>query len=207
MSSRLRLDPGEQVIVSTRAHASKLWRPGIVLLVAVFVQAFLQRTLEVRWRPLEQPWVSLHEIAGWAVGLALLIVILLAVLRPVIRWLRTRVVLTDRRLMLVGPSAPAGAVRLPLGWLVGVDAQPAAGPLGSAQIGTLTADFGRAGILRLSHSPSVEEFARLIRGEAAAQHRRQGSAPPQPPYPPYGWSPERGTGYPPAGPPAAGAAW
>lgn len=204
MSSRLRLDPGEQVIVSTRAHASKLWRPGAVLLVAVFVQAFLQRTLEVRWRPLEQPWVALHEIAGWVVGLSLVIVILMAVLRPAIRWLRTRFVLTDQRLMLVGPSAPSGGVRLPLGWLVHVQAQPAAGPLGSAQIGTLTADFGQAGILRLSHSPSVEEFARLIREEASSQHRRQGSAPSDPP---YGWSPERGTGYPPAGPPAAGAAW
>lgn len=204
MSSRLRLEPGEQVIVSTRAHPSKLWRPGVVLLVAVFLQAFLQRTLEVRWRPLDQPWVTLHEIAGWVVTLALLIVTLLAVLRPVIRWLRTRFVLSDRRLMLVGPSAPSGAVRIPLSWLVRVDARPAAGPLGSAEIGTLTADFGQAGILRLSHSPRVEQFARLIEAKAATQHRQQGSAPPRSP---YGWSRVQDTGYPPAGPPAAGAAW
>lgn len=203
MSSRLELGPGEQVVVSTRAHASKLWRPLAVLVIAVFLHSLLQRALEVRWRPMDQPWTTVHTVLGWVVTLLLILVILLAVLRPLIRWARTRFVLTDQRLMLLGPSAPSGGVRIPLAWLVNVHGSRARGPMGSAGIGTLSADFGQAGILRLGHSPSVEEFAGLIEEKSARFRRQQGSgvAGPAP-----GWSPQSPAGYPPAGP-STGAAW
>ena len=203
MSSRLELGPGEQVVVSTRAHASKLWRPLAVLVIAVFLHSLLQRALEVRWRPMDQPWTTVHTALGWVVTLLLLLVILLAVLRPVIRWARTRFVLTDQRLMLLGPSAPSGGVRIPLAWLVEVHGSRARGPMGAAGIGTLSADFGQAGILRLGHSPSVEEFAGLIQEKAARFRSPQG---PGFVAPSHGWSHQSPAGYPPAGS-STGAAW
>lgn len=204
MSSRLELEPGEQVVVSTRAHPSRLWRPLAVLVVTVFLQALLLRALEVRWRPQDEPWATLQTVAGWTVTLLALLVILLGVLRPLIRWVRTRFVLTDRRLMLLGGTTPSGGVRIPLAWLVRAQGRPAAGPLGSAGVGTLTADFGQAGILRLGHAPRAEDFAQLIETRAAPHRRQQGAGWPGPQ---AGWSPSEGTGYPPAGPSAAGGSW
>ena len=203
MSSRLELGPGEQVVVSTRAHASRLWRPLAVLVGAVFLHSLLQRALEVRWRPMDQPWTTVHQVLGWVLTLLLALVILLAVLRPVIRWARTRFVLTDQRLMLLGPSAPSGGVRIPLERLVHVHGARAGWPLGGSGIGTLNADFGQSGILRLGHSPRAAEFAQLIDEKAQRCRRRQapGAFATEP-----GWSGHGMAGYPPAGP-STGGAW
>lgn len=179
MKKKLHLEPGEHVVVSTLAHPSKLLRPAIVLIVAVFLHGLLQRMLEVRWRPMNQPWTSIHTVLEMALSVLLVLVVLFAVLRPVVRWARTRFVLTDRRLMLLGGAAPRDGVRIPLAWLHHVDTVPARWPLGLAGIGTLSVDFGQAGVLRLTHSPRVAEFGQLIESKATA-HR-------QPSYPnPHG---------------------
>ncbi|MDO5619121.1 PH domain-containing protein [Kocuria sp.] len=169
MSKKLRLEPGEHVVVSTLAHPSKLLKPAVILVIAVFVHGLLQRMLEVRWRPMDQPWTTVHSVLGTGLSLLLLLVVVLAVIRPVIRWALTRFVLTNRRLMLVGGAAPRGGVRINLAWLLRVDAQRARGPLGRAGIGTLSADFGQSGVLRLHHAPRVEQFAELIDSKAANQ--------------------------------------
>lgn len=168
LKKKLRLEPGEQVVVATLAHPSKLIKPAVVLVLAVFLHGLLQRILEVRWRPIDQPWTSIHTVLGVSLSVLLVLVILLAVLRPLLRWARTRFVLTDRRLILVGGAAPRDGVRLPLAWLHGVDAAPGRGPLGSTGIGTLSADFGQAGTLRLTHAPRVEAFGQLIQTKAEA---------------------------------------
>lgn len=182
MKKKLRLEPGEHVVISTVAHPAKLLRPVMVLILAVFLHGLLQRMLQVRWRPLDQPWTSIHTVLEAALSIALVLVILLAVLRPVIRWATTRFVLTSRRLMLVGGAAPKDGVRIPLAWLHRVDAHVARGPVGNAGIGTLSADFGQAGTLRLTYAARVLEFGRLI--EAKAQAVRHPAH--QGPYSPYG---------------------
>lgn len=169
MSKNLRLESGEHVVVSTVAHPSKLLKPAVVLVLAVFTYALLQRMLEVRWRPMDETWTTIHGLLGTALSLLLVLVIVLAVIRPVVRWALTRFVLTDRRLMLVGGAAPRGGVRIPLVWLHRVEAHPGRGFLGAAGIGTLSADFGASGVLRLSHAPQVEQFARLIQDTSEAQ--------------------------------------
>lgn len=201
MKKKLRLEPGEQVVVSTVAHPAKLIKPAVVLVVSVFLHGLLQRMLDVRWRPIEQPWTSIHTVLGAALSILLILVVVLAVLRPVVRWARTRFVLTSRRLMLVGGAAPRGGVRIPLAWLQRVDTQVARGPVGSAGIGTLSADFGQAGILRLSYAPRVVEFGRLI--ETKAQANRPHPGPFYGGQSGYGPVPGYGQGSGPAGGPGA----
>lgn len=175
MSKNLRLDPGEHVVVSTVAHPSKLLKPTAVLVLSVFAHGLLQRMLEVRWRPVEQPWTTIHSVLGTGLSLLLLLVIVLAVVRPVVSWALTRFVLTNHRLMLVGGAAPRGGVRIPLVWLQRVEAQPGRSLLGRSGIGTLSADFGASGVLRLNHAPQVQRFANMIEETADAQrHMTQG---------------------------------
>lgn len=169
MSKNLSLEPGEQVVVSTVAHPTKLLKPAIRLVVVVFIHAFVQRMLQVRWRPVEAPLTTIHSFLSVSVSLLLVLIVFFGVIRPCIRWAFTRFVLTDRRLMLVGAAAPRRGVRIPLAWLLRVEAEVGRGPLGMAGIGTLTADFGQAGILRLNHAPKVEEFAKLIQ-QTTSQH-------------------------------------
>ncbi|WP_052209842.1 hypothetical protein [Kocuria sp. ZOR0020] len=171
MSKKLGLESGEHVVVSTVAHPSKLLKPAVVLVLAVFTHALLQRMLEVRWRPMDDTWQTVHSVLGTGLSLLLVLVIVLAVVRPVMRWALTRLVLTNRRLMLVGGAAPRGGVRIPLLWLQRVEARPGRGFLGSAGIGMLSADFGASGVLRLNHAPQVEQFAGLIQETCDAQHR------------------------------------
>lgn len=189
MSKALRLEPGEYVVVSTMAHSSKLLKPAMVLIAAVFVHGLLQRMLQVRWRPVDQPWTTVHSLLGTALGLLLVIVVVFAVIRPLIRWALTRFVLTNRRLMLLGSAAPRGGVRIPLAWLVHVEAKPGRGLLGRSGIGTLSADFGQAGLLRLSHAPRAEDFAALIEHKAAVHRHFAGTA--QRGHTPGGWGVQR----------------
>ena len=170
MPARPALQPGERVVVSTRAHGSRLLRPFLVLLLTVFALSLAQRALELRWRPVAEPWTTVHAgldllllaVAGW--------VVLRRVLLPALRWWRTRYVLTTRHLVLVRPGRARGTVALPLTHLRRVGVERPRGPRLGRRDGRVVADFGVCGGLRLEHVPEVERVAELIR-RAADDHR------------------------------------
>ena len=96
MKFRDSLDPGEQVITCNRAHALKLLRPAIVLLIAIFATNFLQ--------------VVTAGHSGWsAVGPIILIAALVYVVVRFIKWATTGYALTNRRIVVfrgVGGGGP-----------------------------------------------------------------------------------------------------
>lgn len=178
MPARPVLQPGERVLVSTRAHGSRLLRPFLVLLLSVFALSLAQRALQLHWRPAAEPWTTLHAGLDLVLLVAAAWVVLRRCLLPLLRWWRTRYVLTDRRLVLLRPGRGRRTVALPLGHLWRVDVECGRGPRLGRRDGRLVADFGPLGGLRLEHAPEARRFAELIRcaaGDAGA--RSAGGAP------------------------------
>ncbi|MFI7496593.1 PH domain-containing protein [Kocuria sp. M4R2S49] len=169
MPARPALQPGERVLVSTRAHGARLTRPFLVLLLTVFALSTAQRALELRWRPVAEPWTTVHAgveltllvVAGW--------VVLRSCLRPLSRWWRTRYVLTTRHLVLLRPGGPRKTVSLPLHQLRRVDVERRSSPALGRRDGRVVADFGPLGGLRLEHAPEANRLAGLIRRAAEDQ--------------------------------------
>ncbi|MFI7581337.1 hypothetical protein [Kocuria kalidii] len=185
MPARPALQPGERVLVSTRAHGARLTRPFLVLLLTVFVLSSAQRALELRWRPVAEPWTTVHAgveitlllVAGW--------VVLRRCLRPLLRWWRTRYVLTTHHLVLLRPGGAGRTVTLPLHQLRRVGVERGRSPALGRRDGRVVADFGSLGGLRLEHAPEAQRLAQLIR-RAADDRRAQGAG--------AGWAGERGDG-------------
>ncbi|MGH3411877.1 MAG: PH domain-containing protein [Marmoricola sp.] len=84
ISGRL-LSEGERVVVRTRTHAKALFGPVVVLLVVLGVAAYLSTLAHGVWL-----------IVVWAVAVVLVVVF---VLPPVLRWLGATYTVTDRRLI------------------------------------------------------------------------------------------------------------
>lgn len=169
MSARapLVLRPGEEVVVATRAHPVALVAPALLTWGTVLCYSGLQRLLELTWRPHGQPWVAVHSALGWLILLAALWVVLRHAVWPAWRWLRTRFVLTTQRLALTGPPAPEGAVALPLAALHSVRVVTAAGWFAAPRRvdrGTVIADFGRLGGLKLVGCPRPAAMREFIDG-------------------------------------------
>jgi len=95
---RLKLDPGERVIVITRPQARRLFWPAVAFLVVLAAGGF------------GAGWLSREDLPAWLADWRmplLLIGLLLAVLLagkmsvlPLLRWLGTRYLLTNRRLII-----------------------------------------------------------------------------------------------------------
>ena len=174
MPARFALQAGERVLVSTRAHGLRLLRPFLVLLLTVFLLSLAQRALELRWRPVAEPWTTVRTWVDVALLVAAGWVVLRRCARPLLRWWRTRYVLTTRHLLLLRPGGPP--VSLPLAGLLRVSAEPGRGPALGRRDGRVVADFGRLGGLRLEHAPEAQRFARLVRDAADAERERAAGA-------------------------------
>lgn len=176
MPARPALQPGERVLVSTRAHGARLTRPFLVLLLTVFALSFAQRALELRWRPVAEPWLTVHAgveltllvAAGW--------VVLRSCLRPLLRWWRTRYVLTTRHLVLLRPGGARRTVSLPLHQLRRVSVERRRSPALGRRDGRVVADFGPLGGLRLESAPEAQRLAGLIRRAAEDEWAAGGGA-------------------------------
>lgn len=177
-SPGLHLEPGEQTLVDSRPHPVHLVVPAAVLWVTVLVYSAARRLLDLTWNPVAAPWTTLHSFIGAALLAAALWVAISYVALPVWRWWRTRFVITDRRLALVGPYAPSGAVALPLEAVQGLRV---AAPSGVHSLtnrwvdrATVIADFGRLGGLKLVGCPRPDMVADLIQDARVRHVARQG---------------------------------
>ena len=168
----LELAPGEETVVATRAHPVKLVIPALAAWVIVFGYSALRRVLDLTWRPTDTPWTTLHSFVGWLLLITASLLAWRFVFSPAWRWLRTRFVLTTARLALVGPRARHGVVSLPLDALHSVRVTRGPGWLGdsheSLARGTVLADFGNLGGLKLTVCPRPGRFAELIRESSVA---------------------------------------
>lgn len=179
----LALEPGEQTVVATRPHPLVLVGPALAAWLIVFAYSALRRLLDLTWRPTDAPWTGLHAFVGWLLVLAALLAAWRFTLAPAWRWTRTRFVLTTSRLALLGPPAHDGAVALPLTALQSVRVTRGATEEGSTREeldrGTVLADFGILGGLKLTGCPQPAHFARLVRGGAgsAGNYSGEGTAP------------------------------
>ena len=163
----LALRSGEEIVVATRAHPVALVAPALVTWCTVLCHSGLQRLLELTWRPHGQPGLTVHAALGWLITLAALWVVARHAVWPAWRWLRTRFVLTTQRLALTGPPAPQGAVALPLAALRSVRVVTPAGRIAAPRRvdrGTVLADFGRLGGLKLVGCPRPATMRELIDG-------------------------------------------
>ena len=180
--NRLVPRPGEVTIVATRAHPVRLVGPAVIAWCTVLLYSALRRLLDLIWRPYEAPWTTLHSLVGWVITLAALWVACRYVLLPAWRWLRTVFVLTNQRLALTGPPAKDNVVALPLEALrsarvvapTGVSAMLTRG----VDRGTVIADFGALGGLKLAACPQPDAMVDLVQqsGRRAGNYSRSGTS-------------------------------
>lgn len=165
-TNRLALRPGEETIIATRAHPVRLVGPAVIAWCTVLAYSALQRVLDLIWRPHEAPWTTLHSLVGWIIALVALWVAYRYVLLPAWRWLRTVFVLTNQRLALTGPPAQDHVVALPLGALRSARAVAPTGVFAvltrGVDRGTVIADFGALGGLKLAACPQPDVMVDLI---------------------------------------------
>lgn len=93
------LAPGERVIVATRAQAGSLVWPAMLFVLVPAACAFGAGWLtrhRLTFPAAAQPWVP---AALWTIAAVGLLLVLFYCLRPLLRWLGTRYVLTNRRLI------------------------------------------------------------------------------------------------------------
>gem|GEM_PF-2318771 len=154
---RVDLDGDERVLVRTRQHPRRLagaaWMFLFLMAVTGFVQGLLTRIPELG--------ASWSRVAGYLVPVAWVLLGIAAiawVLRPVASWLRTRYVITSRRVL-----SYQGRHRreLPLAFLTSVEARGRSKGA-EDQPGTLLLYTAR-GEARLKHVPSVRRAASVIR--------------------------------------------
>lgn len=156
---RLKLDPGERVIVLARPQARRLFWPFMLLLVVLGAAGFglgwLSRAGLPEWIT---PW---QPVLRAAVLVAAALLVLRACVIPLLRWLSTRYLLTSRRLV----------VRR--GWGQRSEQQVLLAAIYSMHIeqdllqrilrsGRLDADLGYGRFWRLSDVPEVARFRALV---------------------------------------------
>ena len=171
--------PGEETVVDTHPHPLVLVRPALAAWLTVLVYSALSRVLDLTWRPTENPWTALHTFVEWVLLVAALLAAWRFTLAPVWRWWRTRFVLTTAQLALVGPAAANGAVSLPLHALNSVRVTRGATEVGATREGldrgTVLADFGALGGLKLAGCPQPARFVQLVRESAAGTGNYSGA--------------------------------
>lgn len=154
---RIELDGDERVVVRTRPHPRGLRGAGAglvtVLVLYGFVSGLLSRVpaLGDGWTRAEPTLTAIAAVLAAIAGLAWVIL-------PLWRWLRTRIVITTRRVLVLRGSRTRR--ELPLGQIIAVNARPG---LGRGPVpGTLVLSTPR-GEARVAHVPDVHRAAQLVR--------------------------------------------
>jgi uncharacterized membrane protein YdbT with pleckstrin-like domain len=154
------LNEGERVVVSTRTHAKALIGPFLVLLVVVFVTAFL--AAQVNGNVDDD---SARTTLGIVVGLVAAVVVVWWVVRPFVRWWTTTYTFTNRRFIERSGFIAKEGRTIPLNRISGVDFE-----IGVVDrlfgCGTLVvSDASEQGRVPLSDIPHVEEVQKLVADE------------------------------------------
>jgi uncharacterized membrane protein YdbT with pleckstrin-like domain len=154
------LNEGEHVVVSTRTHVKVLIGALFVLLVTAFLVAFAAALVE---RQVDSD--GARTSIGVVVGVLALVVLVLWVLRPFVRWYTTTYTFTNRRfIQREGFIAKRGRT-IPLNRISGVDFD-----IGVIDrlfgCGTLVvSDASEDGRVPLKDIPDVERVQRLVAAE------------------------------------------
>ncbi|KPN17862.1 MULTISPECIES: PH domain-containing protein [Arthrobacter] len=155
----MRLEPGEQVIVSARPHAGPLAGPVLLAVVACAAGGFVLGYLGRDSAP--------SELLDWApvLGPAVVLLVFLVLLRfsvpAVLRWNTTRYVLTNRRMIHRRGVLRRREHDLPLASVYQLEARQ--GILQRMQrAGTLRVDLGRGRVIDYPSVPEVHRFKSIV---------------------------------------------
>jgi uncharacterized membrane protein YdbT with pleckstrin-like domain len=158
------LNEGERVVVSTRTHVKALFVPILVLLLVVFVTAFLAALVT---RQVEDE--TTRTVLGAVVGGLAAIAVAVWVVKPFLSWFFSSYTFTDRRLIQrTGIIAKEGRT-IPLNRISGVDFE-----MGVVDrllgCGTLVvSDASEQGRVELHDIPRVEQVQKQVASELHLQ--------------------------------------
>ena len=154
------LNEGERVVVTTRTHVKALFAPIAVLLVVVFLTAYLGGRIQ-------------HDVSNDGLAKALWVVLVLAalatvalwVVKPFVRWFFTSYTFTDRRFIQRSGFIAKEGRTIPLNRISGVDFE-----MGLVdrifRCGTLVvSDASEMGRVPLSDIPQVEKVQMQVAEE------------------------------------------
>lgn len=147
------LAEGEQVVLRLRPHGRALVLPAVALVLVMGAGGYLAAVVP------DGAWQAPGRVAVVAVGVLLLVRLSI---RPWLRWLGTRIVVTDRRVQLRAGLVRTSSRDVPLGRVadVGVQRTLLQRLTGS---GTLVLDTtGERGAVAVPDVPDVDEVARLV---------------------------------------------
>jgi membrane protein YdbS with pleckstrin-like domain len=156
---RLRLAPGERVLIRTRPQPRALAGPFcmslLVLAAAGFALGWLGRNglpeAAARW----QPWAAAGVVAAGA------LVLLRIFVRPLLRWLFARYVLTSRRIVFRRGLVRRREHEIALAGIYQLDtAQTLFQRLTGS--GTLTVDLGHDRVVSYANVPQVDAFKAFV---------------------------------------------
>jgi hypothetical protein len=159
---KIPLEGNEHVVVRTRRHPRALRGPLWMLLILMFLTGCVLGLL-TRVPSLGSAWADATWILVTLTWLLAGVAALAWIVAPVLRWLRTRIVITTRRLWIVRGRRSLLRVPLEVVERVRTKAALGAGPHGP---GTLTLDALR-GRVTVQHCPDVAAAAHLVEQYAA----------------------------------------
>ncbi|MFC7402992.1 PH domain-containing protein [Citricoccus sp. GCM10030269] len=164
----LKLAPGEQVRVRTRAHPRALAGPVIRLLLIALVTGYAQGFLARSSLP--DLLADARHWLVWAVGVLAALAVLFGCVRPAWRWLFRRTILTTRRIIQRAGLGKSRERTLHLLAIYDVRLRQRRGQK-MARAGDVVVDHGSGSQWVLANMPEAARFRELIVAEMAALRR------------------------------------
>lgn len=154
------LNQGERVVVDTRTHVKVLIRPVLVLLVTVFAASYVGAQVTDRVDS-----GGTRTALGVVVGAVAVLVVVLWVVRPFLRWYSTTYTFTDRRFIHRSGLIAREGRTIPMNRISGVDFE-----VGVVDrlfgCGTLVvSDASEQGRVELHDIPQVEQVQMIVAEE------------------------------------------
>lgn len=149
------LSDGETVVFEMRPHWRALLIPGIIFLAVLFGLFFLLRLFTDSFSD------ALGTVGTWATWLVALFIVVVFVLRPILYWLTTQYVFTNRRIIVRSGLISRHGRDMPLSKVnnVSFDVTPGGRIL---NYGTLTIDSASDEALIINDVPDVEHIQREV---------------------------------------------
>lgn len=160
--SKKLLNPGEQLIISTRQHPKALFLPILLLVILLAVAVFAQVQLEDD---------GFQQVLTYIVWVLAVIGILWFTIRPFFVWLTTVHAFTDRRLITRYGIITRRGHDIPLARVsdISIEIHLIDRPFGCGSL--LIADASTNGLVRLNDIPHVESAQRQLNELLHSLHR------------------------------------